>query len=286
MKREKFAAVFFAAAIVLAFAASAGAVDGTIEINQAKVLAVSGFPFIISNPGSYRLTGNLTAPASTSGINVTAPHVTIDLNGFLITGPGTLSGVVNGISAQGIGDVTVENGTLTGFGDGVDVGSFGIVRNVHADANGVGIEVGNNSVVEGCTANNSTSIFGIFCSAACAISGNTANGNPGQGIDCSGNGCLISGNTADANSTHGIECNGSGCVISGNTVVANSDIGIYCAGSGCLISDNAVFANNFGIAAGDTSTGYRGNVLKNTSANVSPGSGTSLGNNLCSGTAC
>jgi hypothetical protein len=59
VKREKVAAVFFSAAIALAFAASAGAVDGTIEINQATVMAAGGFPYVVSNPGSTSLGNNL-----------------------------------------------------------------------------------------------------------------------------------------------------------------------------------------------------------------------------------
>jgi hypothetical protein len=91
MKREKLASVFIAAATVLGLAGPAGAVDGTIEINQAKVLAAGGFPFIITTPGSYRLTSNLTVPAGKIGIENsaggTAGGVTIDLNGFSIIGP-------------------------------------------------------------------------------------------------------------------------------------------------------------------------------------------------------
>ena len=51
------------------------AVDGVIEINQARALAggvtagdSAGFPVTLSASGSYRLTGNLTVPSSTSGI--------------------------------------------------------------------------------------------------------------------------------------------------------------------------------------------------------------------------
>jgi hypothetical protein len=92
MKRKAWGLALFAAAM-LAFAASAGAVDGIIEINQAKVLANGGsFPYTIAaaNAGqSYRLTGPLKVPASTDGIDVNAPNVTIDLNGFTISGPGT-----------------------------------------------------------------------------------------------------------------------------------------------------------------------------------------------------
>ena len=76
-------------------AASAGAADGVSEINQARALAggvtpgdVPGFPVTIDASGSYRLTGDLTAPdLDTTAIGVTADDVTIDLNGFAIIGP-------------------------------------------------------------------------------------------------------------------------------------------------------------------------------------------------------
>jgi parallel beta-helix repeat protein len=258
------AAIFFAAAAVLCFAASAGAVDGTIEINQAKVTAAGGFPYVISTANtSYRLTGSLTVPASTVAINDSASNVTIDLNGFSITGPGTTSGAPNGINAQQVG-VTVENGTISGFGLGVAIGNNGIIRNVHADANAFGISAGSNGVIEGCTANNSTSVsgFGIYCSAACTISGNTVNGNL-EGIECAGSGCVIFNNTADNTKADGIVCSGSGCLVSGNTA----------------------FNNAIGIFMSDATTGYGGNVMdSNSTANHS--GGTSLGNNLCSGTVC
>jgi len=283
MRSKAWGFVLFGAMAMLALAGSAGAVDGTVEINQAKVLAGSGFPFTIGTSGSYRLTGNLTVPASTNGINVTANNVTIDMNGFSITGPGSTSGLVNGVSASGIADVTVENGTITGMGLAIVLGNFGIVRNVHADKNGFGIDVGDNSVVEGCTANNSTANYGIACSNGCSISGNTANNNTDEGIYCSGSGCQITGNTANGNPNVGIDCNSNACVISGNTVLGNPVLGIACFGSGCLISGNTVVNSAQGIEAGDTTTGYSNNVLKNT-ANFF--SGKSLGNNLCNGTVC
>ncbi len=248
---------------MLAFAATAGAVDGTIEINQAKVLASGGsFPYVISASGSFRLTGNLNPPASTDAIDVSASNVTIDLNGFAIIGPGSSSLSPNGINATGKNAVTVENGTVTGFGIGVEVGNFAIVRNVHADKNGSGIATGFDSVVEDCTANNSTLTieFGIGCGNESAISGNTANGNAGIGIFC-GSGCVISGNAADANGT-----------------------GIDCDGTECLISRNTVYNDKTGIEANDSTTGYGGNVLDN---DTTPHSGgTSFGNNLCSGSGC
>jgi len=288
VKRKLPAALFFVAAAMLAFAASSGAVDGTIEINQAKVLANGGFPYAISASGSYRLTGSLTVSANTNAITVTAPNVTVDLNGFSITGPGSSSGSA-GIAAAGVSDVTVENGTVTGFEQGVYVGFFGIVRNVHADANETGIDAGNNTTVKGCTANNSTSTggWGVYCTAACAISGNTVNGNASIGITCGGNGCVISDNTASANNSYGIACSGSGCLISGNAVYSNKT-GISCGGSGCLVSGNTIENNSTtGILAADATTGYGGNVLYGNGANFVEG--TSMGaknTNLCGGTTC
>jgi len=79
MKREGLAAVLAATAMLLGVVGSAGAVDGTIEINQAKVLAQGGsFPYTIGASGSYRLTGNLTVPAGGGfAIVVNASNVTI-----------------------------------------------------------------------------------------------------------------------------------------------------------------------------------------------------------------
>lgn len=90
MKREKLVAVFFAAVIVLGFAASAGAVN-PIKIDQVTVLAAGGFPYKIKTSGSYILTSNLTNSKSTDAIDVTAAQVTLDLNGFEILGPAVRS---------------------------------------------------------------------------------------------------------------------------------------------------------------------------------------------------
>jgi hypothetical protein len=69
------------------------AVDGVTEINQTTITASGGFPYSISTSGSYRLTSNVTVPdVNTTAIVITAPGVTLDLNGFAILGPVTCSG--------------------------------------------------------------------------------------------------------------------------------------------------------------------------------------------------
>jgi hypothetical protein len=66
-------------------ALSAFAIDGQVLINQSTVMASGGFPYTITQPGSYKLTGNLLPPTSTSAIYINAPNVTLDLNGFVVS---------------------------------------------------------------------------------------------------------------------------------------------------------------------------------------------------------
>ena len=47
---------------------------------------ISALPFTISNSGSYYLTANLTGAAGSDGITILASDVTLDLNGFTMTG--------------------------------------------------------------------------------------------------------------------------------------------------------------------------------------------------------
>jgi parallel beta-helix repeat protein len=291
MKRKTVGLAMFAAAM-LGLAASAGAVDGTIDINMAVVNeggsaspcgSTAGFPCTISVSGSYRLSGNLTVPASKDGIDVTANNVTIDLNGFSITAPGSSSTTPLGINATNQAIVTIENGSVIGFGTGVMTGVFCIVRNLHADGNGSGINVGQASLVEGCTANNA--INGIVAGNNSRIHGCTINNAPPAGIDAisCGSACAISENTVNGFESNGIAST-AGSVISGNTVGSNA-VGIACSASGCLISGNTIGGNTTeGIFANDATTGYGGNVLNGNTTSVSGGH--SLGGNLCNGTAC
>jgi hypothetical protein len=74
-------------------ATSAYAVDGVVLIDQNRALAgnvtpgdLPGFPVTLSQPGSYRLSSNLTVSVSLTGILATADGITIDPNGFSIIG--------------------------------------------------------------------------------------------------------------------------------------------------------------------------------------------------------
>ncbi len=102
---------------------SSGAADeGRIELNQASVASSGGFPYTISEPGSYVLTGNLTVSPDTDALVVAAEDVDLDLNGFAIVGPFTCTavscaeGLGNAVNALRMDRVTVRNGNVRGFG--------------------------------------------------------------------------------------------------------------------------------------------------------------------------
>ena len=188
--------------MLMSFPRAALAVDGVIEINQARVIAAGGFPFKIISFGSYRLTSNLSVNSAADGIDVNASYVDIDLNGFAI--------VVNtanlGINGTGT-NVTVHDGKVlnTSTACAIQLRDSSVVRNVITFGS-CGIEVGNNSAVAGSVAQNC--LFGIIAGDNSRISGNTVNGNRSEGISVTSGGLVVD-NVIAGNSGSGLDCGGS-----------------------------------------------------------------------------
>ena len=154
-----------AAAFALIAITAGSSVQAQATIDQNKALAGSvtpgdlpGFPITLSVPGSYKLTGNLVVPASLPGVVVTATGVTLDLNGFSISGPGTctrnditavvtcvgLSGDPDGVYFKSGGN-TLRNGIVRGFYDGVRLSGADHIENMLVEQNaGSGMSVNNN----------------------------------------------------------------------------------------------------------------------------------------------
>src|SRR5262245_40207879 len=195
---------------VLAFAPSAAAVDGVVLINQATSVnglpgcPHAGFPIVICQSGSYRLAENLTVGATnTNAIDITVNNVSIDLNGFTVSGPGdcvaatypvqcTNIGTGRGINGSGSKNLTVRNGTVRGFGAGVLAGPNALVDGVHAESN-TDIKSAGIWIFDGLV---------IHC---------TTTANAGDGID--GSLGTISFSTASYNGANGIS---SGYTVSNN----------------------------------------------------------------------
>ena len=128
-----------AVALLVVRAAFAG--DGVTEINQAIAVAggvngdlVAAPPvswFWITQPGSYRLTGNLTIPLGSSGIQIDSINVTLDMGGFVVSGANACSAnplttcthsTTRPAIVSGQFLVAVRNGTIIGSeGGGVQL---------------------------------------------------------------------------------------------------------------------------------------------------------------------
>jgi hypothetical protein len=201
------------------FAAPAFAVDGVVLINQATVMAAGGFPYKITQPGSYKLSGNLVVPAAqgNDAIDVLASDVTIDLNGFKIIGPETCRGFGSSINCSSFfgqlgiystsNDITVRNGSVGGFLEGIRLsGSNNLVEGVHASGNAsTGIHVLNGVVRRNTTGLNGGD--GIFATNSTVIE-NTSNGNGSFGLQNGGN-VVYGSNAFISNGSSGVFNNGS-----------------------------------------------------------------------------
>ncbi len=199
--------------VALMHSGPALAVDGVIEINQARVgvggITVGdspGFPVTIDTAGSYRLTSDLTVPAGGTGFFVLAENVTIDLNGFTVFGNG--GAIADGFAILA-SNAEVRNGTVRGFSrHGIFTNLFThLVRVIGVRAIGntiTGIELqGQANLVDGCTALNNTS-GGIRALDGSLVINCVARGNGNYGLSLSFTtgyrSCVLTGNNGgDAN---------------------------------------------------------------------------------------
>jgi hypothetical protein len=226
---------------MLMVASPAAAIDGEVLITHTKALNgnvtpgdAAGYPVTLSQTGSYKLASNLQVPADKNGIVATATEVSVDLNGFRISGGNVAA---NGIVGTQLG-LTVRNGTINFFkGDGIQMrGALLLVedmrieetrgRGVYENGAGVGFARILKSTIFGNGRN------GIFCGQGCHIEGNniSRNGTPGDynGVHLISG--TVLGNTIIGNFGYGIGVDleaGFG----NNTILGNSD-----ATSGTLIS--------------------------------------------------
>lgn len=163
------------------------------------VTVITSLPYSITKPGSYVLESNLTA-AGTDGIDIkNASNVSINLNGYTLTGD--TSGI--GINAQGeINNIIVQNGAITGFGSGVnfDVNSSNasqrvVLKNLRLlDIPETGISLAaSDCLVENCSiiGTGGDTTVGIAVAGGAALIKNNRISGCGVGIASAGRNALI-----------------------------------------------------------------------------------------------
>ena len=91
-------------------------VEPRTAINATNTPGTATCVFRISSAGSYYLTGNVVGVAAKNGIEIAAAGVTLDLNGFQISGagPDSLVGVL--ITQSSGTNITVKNGSIRNWG--------------------------------------------------------------------------------------------------------------------------------------------------------------------------
>lgn len=281
------------ALLSLLVASPAFASDGQIEINQVSAIAggvtpgdAPGFPVTLSQPGSYRLTGDLVVPnASATGIDITTSDVTLDLGGFTIRGPNSwpIGGACTGIGssmgirapAAGTSGLIVRNGRVRGMGNigiylygapnsrveaviaeqncgvGIWVGISGFVSDSQARRNLEGIIVESGGRVRDCIAD-ANELLGIYAEGGVvtgSVATSTTNG-VGIGFGSSFGGVAM-GNVGQLN-YRGIEAL-RGAVITNNLAARNSNAGIFNASTEGGNGSNVMYGNgasNTGVTIG------------------------------------
>jgi hypothetical protein len=278
-------------------------IDAHVSAAGEKRIPLSGVT-VISQPGSFYLTKNINAPAGTSGLQIAASDVTIDLNGFSIIGQGT-SGTPAGIAVQGTrSNICVKNGTITGFhGRGIsgDISNSRFEKLIINGNHGYGLNLTDNNEVSDCVITNN-SLVGINMGSGCRVVQSivSANGggifgldqttvesctfaaNGGEGVFVNFGG-VVRNCTVRGNGGVGIFFSG-GSQIVGNTVDANGDVGLITSGDASRVEGNTATYNHGqgfsfngsvnlvvrnsarGNASGSVDDNY--NKLQNSTANV------------------
>jgi Ca2+-binding RTX toxin-like protein len=216
---------------------------------------ISTVPFVISTPGTYTLTQNLVfSGTSGAAIEIRSSGVTLNLNGFSIIGSGVPETTATGISATNCSNITIANGSVSGFMYGVRLtdtssgaatyGGHSILQMSVSDCTFRGIQVlGPNSLIEDCQVSR---IFGtsVYANAfACGIESMGPNGR----ITSNDVREIYPGGTGEGLGI-AVSNNGIGTVVANNTIVnskvgALSSFGIWVGGASSVLADGNVISN-------------------------------------------
>ena len=224
-------------------------VEARTPVNAATAPGDANHEFIISQPGSYYLTGNVVT-AKTNGLRITAPGVTLDLNGFHVRRASGTGGYGIEVFAS---RCAVRNGSISGFGTGligqVDAGGVsrvGELTLLTISQCGRAVAVNHDWRIDRCTAVDNTE-YGMQAGDGATFVNCIARRNNAVGIQA-GNGSVVKDCTASDNRGQGIfagrDSKVEGCVAVGND------------GSGIAVDNKSVVRAC--VADGNGALGYGG----------------------------
>ncbi len=236
-------------------------------INSANTPGDATAVFVINGPGTYYLTGNVGVSVAKSCILINSANVTLDLNGFELVNFGAgFVAITDGGAIQG--NITIRNGSIRGWtGTGVDIShSFDSIVSglIVTDNGGVGLSLGDASVVRDCMSRNNGSDnfrtgFNANITHCTAVGSATGNGFT-VGSDSAISNCV-----ANFNKLSGIQCN-YGCSISQCTANENSDHGVL-ASVNCRVADCLASLNGGAATLSAIEVGFAGTITNCTASN-------------------
>lgn len=206
--------LWMAALLMALTSAGLFAADGQVLINNSTVIASGGYPYVISQSGSYKLSGNLTAPVNAFAILVAANNVTLDLNGFTVQCSVQLANSVacigQAITGVNFHDIAVRNGVVVANLVAGGTGSSYFLSAVYFGNPSVRITIEDLKI----ESNDDTNNFG----AALSLGANS----------------IVKGNTVWASTGHAVN------ILCPSVIVENVNTGLASnAGSlGCVVANN------------------------------------------------
>ena len=239
---------------------------------------ISSLPVIIRNSGSYYLTRHLTGGEG-NAINIQADNVTVDLNGFALTGDANSGSAVAVVNPQK--SVCIQNGTIRELaGDGISAANAdnSMLLDLRvSNSGGPGLSIGDGCVVNRCSLKNNSAgelvADNSYIVTNCTARSNGSNGIT-VGLRCMFNDCTVSfsdGNgikgragsqvrhcLASSNSGNGIYVLGNNCLSNG--FLDSDDAGILVTNTDNRIENNNVTGNDRGIDV----DGFDNIIIKNT----------------------
>jgi parallel beta-helix repeat protein len=276
-------------------------VEPRIALTEANTPGDANSRLRISTPGSYYLVGNLSASTGRAAIEIDSDNVTVDLGGFWVRGA---SGTDSIRVEPGRSRVVIRNGAVTSSvgGDGIDaggaievlvervavenvllngivVGDRGRVINCSVSQAVIGIVTGENSIVEGCTADDNRS-HGFDVDQGSSISRCTASNNADRGIYHRGRGSIVE-SSAFSNGAEGIRAE--------NTTTVENCVSSLNVGRGIYLTLNANVRGSTtwqnesdGIVVGNHSVVANCNSTNNTGVGIQATSASSVMDNVSS----
>lgn len=225
-------------------------IEPRVAVNAANTPGDASNLYIISQPGSYYLTGNVLGVSGKAGIRITASDVTLDLCGFaLIGGTGTTQGVA---TANAVSRVTLRRGSARDWAGAYTIDlttcTGALVEDLQVSTTGsVALLAGANARVLRCFVSGATQ-FGISSPVGGTLS------------ECVALNCLTGLSSLRGNVTgcSAVGCSGAGIVAVYGTV---SDCEAILGGDGIMASQGAAVSgcvayscSNHGLACASGAT--------------------------------